>query len=647
MTFGGSPHAIDTSPTSSIASITSVTSIWSTSTTSSNATSVVSNIVGYSSAPPTSTLPQFSSHSISAPGVCRGSTAPESNVPADKNSVSRHRPSASGLDNSTQPVPIEQGQHPRRSRLVVGKTQPCSAAEGCPLPPVPSLQRQADRKVNFVENLVDSAAQIVETIWQPPKHLAGSPSSGSNDVVLPLRTFIQETLRRSRTSYSTLQVALYYLIVIRPYLPAMDRDISDLQPEEAQLIRAKQCGRRMFLAALILASKYLQDRNYSARAWSKISGLNTQEINVNEMTFLRAIDYRLHISELVFQKWSDLVLKYTTAPSPSPVSPTRSSPWIDEDVRKREWCELVLRLSPDLREVDLEIAPANLSLTLAEPGSSSVDCIRLATQSCSTPKVQISHSPPTRTIKSELQDANVFNALDRFRSTNNSSLSGTQFQSPSCQTPKAGFVSDVRTPAVGTDNFERKNECESATTTPKVGTLMVPVACSAKVFSETGYSQEAHQTAGLMRHRPEMPQIAAIESTRCGLAMSVITLDEHSPVPATSSLRITIPKSPSPQKIRDATSPATSDGLITPTLSSIQRKRSCPSVYGGSNPSSVSSGTAPRILGLCANRNSPGLRCNGASPVIGSPSLSERGGKRARRGWELDGLSRGLAQGVR
>jgi hypothetical protein len=172
--------------------------------------------------------------------------------------------------------------------------------------------------------------------------------AGPKDTVLPLRTFIQETLRRSRTSYSTLQVALYYLIVIRPQLPSFECDTNSLSQEEIQLIRAKQCGRRMFLAALILASKYLQDRNYSARAWSKISGLNTQEININEMAFLQAVDWKLHISEVVFQKWTDLVLKYTTAPSPSPR--------VDDEERKREWCDLILRLSPDLCEVHLPYA---------------------------------------------------------------------------------------------------------------------------------------------------------------------------------------------------------------------------------------------------------------------------------------------------
>ncbi|KAG0210494.1 hypothetical protein BGX31_001895 [Mortierella sp. GBA43] len=63
------------------------------------------------------------------------------------------------------------------------------------------------------------------------------------------------------------------------------------------------CGRRMFLAALILASKFQQDRTYSNKAWSKISGLPVSEINLNEITFLKLIDYRLFVSQAVFQKW--------------------------------------------------------------------------------------------------------------------------------------------------------------------------------------------------------------------------------------------------------------------------------------------------------------------------------------------------------
>lgn len=65
-----------------------------------------------------------------------------------------------------------------------------------------------------------------------------------------------------------------------------------------------QCGRRMFLASLILAGKYLQDKNYSTAAWEKITGLDAPEINKNERLFLQAIDYRLHMTKEVFANWN-------------------------------------------------------------------------------------------------------------------------------------------------------------------------------------------------------------------------------------------------------------------------------------------------------------------------------------------------------
>lgn len=200
----------------------------------------------------------------------------------------------------------------------------------------------------------DSAAQIVMVIWP----LSNTSCRGVNSAalgtkgVLPLKTFIQETLRRSRSSYSTLQVALYYLIMIRHRLPKFDFTME--QPEDSPSVRALQCGRRMFLSALILASKYLQDKNYSARAWSKISGLTTHEINMNEMAFLGAINWRLHVSEPTFQRWSDIILKYTSSSPPTP-----SSPGVLSEGKKINWRTVLERLTPDL----VQAHPARRSLT--------------------------------------------------------------------------------------------------------------------------------------------------------------------------------------------------------------------------------------------------------------------------------------------
>ncbi|PKC14429.1 hypothetical protein RhiirA5_256367, partial [Rhizophagus irregularis] len=135
---------------------------------------------------------------------------------------------------------------------------------------------------------IDTAGLIIEVIWA---NFSVNPSAK----IIPLRLFLQETLRRSRTSYSTLQTALFYLFRIKP-------QISSTQNNDPAT-----CGRRMFLAALIVASKYLQDRNYSNRAWSKISGLPVHEINANEICFLKLIDYNLFIAEDIFKRWSSLL----------------------------------------------------------------------------------------------------------------------------------------------------------------------------------------------------------------------------------------------------------------------------------------------------------------------------------------------------
>lgn len=188
--------------------------------------------------------------------------------------------------------------------------------------------------------------------------------SSSGRSVLPLRTYIEETLRRSRTSYSTLQVALYYLILIKPFVPK--RDFTMVQSSDCPANRALMCGRRMFLAALILASKYLQDRNYSAKAWSKMSGLRVPEINANERTFLAKINWKLHVAKPVFDRWTDIVLKYQTMP-PS------ASPGQSMAIEELCWRSLVPMLTPELDNVPLPermaqaVAPMTPSSALPSP----------------------------------------------------------------------------------------------------------------------------------------------------------------------------------------------------------------------------------------------------------------------------------------
>ncbi|KAI1006231.1 hypothetical protein K3495_g1990 [Podosphaera aphanis] len=230
-----------------------------------------------------------------------------------------------------------------------------------------SPKNQYDQKISFVDSLVDSSAQIVEAIW--PQSSASWRCDTGGDSVLPLRTFIQETLRRSRTSYSTLQVTLYYLVLVKPRV--LDLNSSTVQQKSTSSHAALHCGRRMFLAALILASKYLQDRNYSARAWSKISGLNVLEINQNEISFLIAVNWQLHITNLIFQRWTKIVLKYTSMSMLYVGATGRKPGEISYDLKS-----IILHINPDLDNLDSINPPAQIyrAETSSHPPQLLFDC---------------------------------------------------------------------------------------------------------------------------------------------------------------------------------------------------------------------------------------------------------------------------------
>lgn len=282
---------------------------------------------------------------------------------------------------------------------------------------------------------------MIETIWPLSVMSCGRDTSaeGKNQNLIGLRTFVQEVLRRSKTSYSTLQVALYYLVLIQSCLPRHDFTME--QHEDSQACRAMQCGRRMFLSSLILASKYLQDRNFSARAWSKISGLKACEINMNEIAFLTAVNWKLHIPEPVFQRWTDVVLKYS--PSSSSLPSPRSSPCAIDT-----WKAIIPRLTPALDDIDFghaELAndPCPRKLTNYVPAVEFKDPVWLSSNE-PTPippnKIPRTLEPTPRATR---QDENILPTLPRLG----------PLPTPKLTPQPNGFSNTFSTPAVGADGL--------------------------------------------------------------------------------------------------------------------------------------------------------------------------------------------------
>ena len=61
----------------------------------------------------------------------------------------------------------------------------------------------------------------------------------------------------------------------------------------------------------MLASKYLNDRNASNSAWSKISGIPLETLNKMEMKLLSFIEYKLHVEVDLFDRWIKFLFQPT------------------------------------------------------------------------------------------------------------------------------------------------------------------------------------------------------------------------------------------------------------------------------------------------------------------------------------------------
>ena len=201
-----------------------------------------------------------------------------------------------------------------------------------PTPPSPSTLPSSPLSVVLPETCIEKGTS--------------TPTSS----LVPIRSFVHEVLRRSRTSGGVLQTALCYLEAIRPKipqlvelerhgqridesaqdhricratdselaesasiapasimdtvricddssLPAMDPIVACSQDIPSCLPSPLLCPRRAFLACLILASKFTQDKCYSNRAWAKLSGLPAREISRCERALGEALDWRLWVGK--------------------------------------------------------------------------------------------------------------------------------------------------------------------------------------------------------------------------------------------------------------------------------------------------------------------------------------------------------------
>lgn len=228
----------------------------------------------------------------------------------------------------------------------------------------------------MIDKLIDACADIIDSIWsQPPQRSA---------IVMSTSQFIREILKRSRATYSMLQLALFYIFRVKKLI------VDCIQRKQLSLVC---CGRRMFLAALMIASKYLNDKNYKNKTWAKIASLNVAEINAAEMVFLRLIDYQLYVSKPLYDKWVFL---------------------LHDHIQKRRWITAIINSNhphPGYEEYPPRFdcpstSSSSSTCSNSSTGSSSPNTTQSPYNDMNTPPLIYHHGIKKRSRSTEEEDAN-------------------------------------------------------------------------------------------------------------------------------------------------------------------------------------------------------------------------------------------------
>ena len=160
--------------------------------------------------------------------------------------------------------------------------------------------------------------------------------------------------------------------------------VSPLPPRPSPLL----CPRRMFVAALILAAKFTQDRVYSNRAWAKISGLEPREVGRCERALGEALEWRLWVGKGVadeptaflrnFLQTEEALAKGKTNGVARSKSDSALLSGGNEEVSTPSWSPSVKRLgdlssalkkSTSLSSADLSCSPRTLTPMLSDPAT--------------------------------------------------------------------------------------------------------------------------------------------------------------------------------------------------------------------------------------------------------------------------------------
>ncbi|KAI8049445.1 cyclin-domain-containing protein [Gilbertella persicaria] len=155
-----------------------------------------------------------------------------------------------------------------------------------PPPPPPSLVG------NDLAFLMWQARKPIMT-KAPYSPLGGDYHSFSYTASPAFKKFCYQVLTATQLKESAVYLSLKYIAILLQSNPSIEG--------------AEGSEYRLFIVALMLANKFLDDNTFTNKTWSDVSGMKVHDLNIMEAEFLEALDYNLFVRQHEYDNWRHLL----------------------------------------------------------------------------------------------------------------------------------------------------------------------------------------------------------------------------------------------------------------------------------------------------------------------------------------------------
>ncbi|XP_022719772.1 cyclin-P3-1-like [Durio zibethinus] len=147
----------------------------------------------------------------------------------------------------------------------------------------------APRVLSLLSSVLERSIQRNEKLLQGSKRKdVVTIFHGSKPPALSIGQYIERIFKYCKCSNSCFVVAIIY---IDRFLQRMDAYLTSLNVH------------RLLITSVMVAAKFMDDQCYNNAYYAKVGGVSTEEMNGLEMKFLFSLDFRLHVTTEVFNKY--------------------------------------------------------------------------------------------------------------------------------------------------------------------------------------------------------------------------------------------------------------------------------------------------------------------------------------------------------